>query len=119
MTHSMLNNYDPPKEPLRVKAGRKWKNNELRKRIVEERQQPKLADPNKEPEIAETITNDGRRDGPINRMETKFKKEIRAILEGHTGNNEKYYAAWLYRRKCILLKEKLKRLQVAQQEQGG
>jgi hypothetical protein len=52
-------------------------------------------------------------------METKFKKEIKAMLAGHTEDNEKYYAAWLHRRKCILLKEKLKRLQAAQQVQGG
>jgi hypothetical protein len=33
----MLKDHDPPKEPLRVKAGRKWKNNDLRKRLIEER----------------------------------------------------------------------------------
>ena len=30
----MLKEHDPPKEPARVKAQRKWKNNDLAKRVV-------------------------------------------------------------------------------------
>lgn len=113
---SMLKEYDPPKEPVRVKAERRWKNNDLRKRITEEKQRPKLVDPNKEPEIAEAIINEGRVDGPIKRFETQFLKDIRAMLEGHAKRNLQLYAEMLQRRKLLLLKEKLKRLRAAQHE---
>ena len=32
----MLKEHDPPKEPLRIKAERRWRNNALRKRLTEE-----------------------------------------------------------------------------------
>jgi hypothetical protein len=115
----MLKEHDPPKEPVRVKAERKWKNNALRKHIIEERQKPKLVDPNKEPEPADTITNDGRRDGPVKRLERKFLKDIRAMTEGHARRNIEIYAAMIERRRYILLKEKLRRLKIAQREQGS
>jgi hypothetical protein len=115
----MLKDDGPPNEPLRTKAERKWRNNDLRRRIIEERQKPKAKEPNKEPEIAETIINDGRRDGPIKRFETQFLKDIRAMLDGHAKRNLQLYAEMLQRRKVLLLKEKLKRLRAAQQNQGG
>ena len=83
----MLKEHDPPKEPLRIKAERKWKNNALRKRLIEEKQKPKLVDPNKEPEIAETIINEGRVDGSVKRFENQFLKDIRAMMEGHAERN--------------------------------
>jgi hypothetical protein len=115
----MLKEYDPPKEPLRIKAERKWKNNALRKRLIEERKRPKFVDPNKEPEVAGTIINDGRVDGPVKRFETQFLKDIRAMLEGHTQRNLQLYAEMIERRRYLLLKEKLKRLRAAQQSQGA
>jgi hypothetical protein len=115
----MLKEHDPPKEPARSRAERRWKNNEARRRIKEEKQRPLLVDPNKEPEIAETITNEEKPKGSINRLETKFKKEIRAMLQGHVDKNLAIYAVSLQKRKYLLLKEKLRRLQATQLEQGG
>jgi hypothetical protein len=112
----MLKEHEPPNEPLRTKAERKWRNNDLRRRIIEERQKPKAKDPSKEPEIAETIINEGRVDGPIKRFESRFKKEIRTMLEGHAKRNLELYYAALQHRRVILLREKLKRLRAAQQE---
>jgi hypothetical protein len=116
----MLKEFDPPKERARNKAERKWCNNDVRKRVVEARRKPNLVDPNKEPEIAETVTNDGRRDGPIRRFENRFKKEIRTMMEGHAKQNLTFYLAsrnaLMERRRYLLLKEKLRRLMVAQRE---
>jgi hypothetical protein len=113
----MIKEHDPSKEPVRVKASRKWRNHEIRQKLIEDRQKPKLVDPNKEPEIAETITNYGRRDSSRNRFETKFAREIRAILQGHVEQNQRVYMAFLEHRRRVLLKEKLRRLQVAQHDQ--
>lgn len=115
----MLKDDGPPNEPLRAKAERKWRNNDLRRRIIEERQKPKAKEPSKEPEIAEAIINEGRVDGPIRRFETQFLKDVRAIMEGHGKRNLQPYAEMLQRRKVLLLKEKLKRLRAAQQNEGG
>ena len=112
----MLKEHDPPKEPARVKAERRWTNSDVRKRLKAERAKPKQVDPNKPPEIAETITNVGRRDGPRNRFESKFLRDIRAMMEGHVINNLTIYAALIERRRRKLLAEKLRRLKLAQQE---
>ena len=111
----MLKEYETPKEPLRDVASRKWRNNQIRRRLTEEKQKPKLVDPDKEPEPADVIINDGRVDGPIKRFEDKFKKEIRDMMEGHTRRNLQLYAASIERRRYMLLKEKLRRLRLAQQ----
>jgi hypothetical protein len=110
----MLKDDGPPKEPLRNVAERKWRNNHVRKRIVEERQKPKAKEPSGEPEIAETIINEGRVDGPIKRFESRFKKEIRAMMEGHAKRNLQLYTEMLQRRKVLLLREKLRRLKLAE-----
>jgi hypothetical protein len=89
------------------------------KRVKEEKQRPKLVDPNKEPEIGETIINDGRHDGPVKRFERQFLKEIRAMMKGHAKRNLQLYAEMIERRRYMLLKEKLKRLKLAQQNQRG
>jgi hypothetical protein len=116
---TMLKEHGPPKEPARIKAERKWTNADVRKRLKEEKQKPKLVDPNKPPEIAEVVTNEGRRDGPRNRFESKFKRDIRAMMEGHAEQRLKHYVAAIEHRRYVLLKEKLRRLKLAQQDQGN
>ena len=112
----MLKDDGPPNEPLRAKAERRWRNNALRKRLKEEKQRPKLVDLDKEPEPADLIISDGRVDGPIKRFETQFLKDIRAMMEGHAERNMKLYAASIERRRYLLLREKLRRLKLAQHE---
>jgi hypothetical protein len=107
---------DPPKEPARKRAERKWRNYDLRKRVVAARQKPELVDTNNEPEIADTVTNDGRRDGSIRRFESKFKKDIRAMMEGHKQCVRTFYCASLQHQRRRLLLEKLRRLEAAQLE---
>jgi hypothetical protein len=111
------NNSTP--ETARRRAERKWKNNAVRTKYIEARQKPKLVETDTEPEIADTITNDGRKDGSIKRLETKFAKKIRAMLEGHVDRNLRFYVAYLAQQKRRLLLEKLRRLEAAQQQSEG
>ena len=67
--------------------------------------------------MAETIINDGKVDGPVKRFEAQFLKDIRAMVEGHTQRNLQLYAEMIERRRYLLLKEKLKRLRAAQQNE--
>ena len=115
----MLKEHDPPKEPLRTKVERRWRNNALRKRLIEEKKKPRVVDPDALPEIAETIINDGRVDGPVKRFESQFLRDIRDMLEGHTKRNMQLYAASIERRRYLLLKEKLKRLKMAQKMEAS
>jgi hypothetical protein len=112
----MLKEHDKDKEPAQLKAGRLWRNHAVTKRMIEARQKPKLVDPNKPPDVAEIVTNLGRRDARVTRFENKFRKEIRSMMEGHANFNLKKYVAWLEHRRVILLTEKLRRLKLAQQE---
>ena len=111
----MLKDHDPPKDKASEIATRKWGNNDLRRRIIEAKQRPKLVDPNKGPEIGETFVNVGRVDGPVNRFESKFKREIRAMMEQHKALNLAIYVASIENRRRRLLTEKLRRLKAAQQ----
>jgi hypothetical protein len=57
--------------------------------------------------------------GPVKNLERKFLRDIRAMIEGNATNNLKHYLAFLERRRIKLLKEKLRRLQAAEQASGG
>ena len=112
----MLKNADHPKEPLRSKAARMWKNNDVRKKIVEERQSRNMPDPDADPQVTELIINDGRKSGRITRFENKFKSELRAMMDGHAARNLALYLEYLNARKVILLREKLRRLKAGEYE---
>jgi hypothetical protein len=107
---------DPPKEPLRKVAERKWNNESIRRRIIAEKNRPKPRDVDAPPEPAEVIVNDGRVDNSINRFERRFLKDIRATLHEHQLLNLRLYKVAIEHRRMILLEEKLRRLKVAQQE---
>ena len=105
------------KEKARQRAERKWKNAEVRNKIKERQKKPKLVDPDAPPGVAELIENDGRKDGRVKRFENKFKKDIRAMMEGQKELNLQIYAVMIDRRRRILLAEKLRRLKMALAEQ--
>ena len=90
----MIEEHDPPKEPPSKVAERKWTNADITKRLNEN-------------------LNVG-----VNRFENKFKQEIRKMMEGYVANNRNNYIAWLDTRKRRLLREKLRRLKLAQQGQA-
>jgi hypothetical protein len=112
----MLKEYDRPKETALERATRKWRNNVVSRRIIEAQRTPKVRDVNTELKTVETLTNEGRRHGPINRLESKFKKELKAMLQGHADRNLALYAASLQHRKRRLLLEKLRRLEARQNQ---
>jgi hypothetical protein len=114
----MLKEHEP-KEKARSKAERKWGNAEVRKRVRERQEKPKLVDPDAKPEVAEVISNEGRRDGRVDRFENKFKRDIRTMMSEQSRANLQSYAIWLDKRHRVLLAEKLRRLKLAQQSNGG
>jgi hypothetical protein len=128
----MAKEIDNSKEPARKKAERRWRNHALVKKYkagklpfvavvnpddVDYEKQKVHLPKGHEPKIAETVTNDGRRDGSLRRFESRFIKEIRTMLEGHNQRNLMLYAASLQHQKYLLLKEKLRRLEAAQHEE--
>jgi hypothetical protein len=100
------------KDRASLRAERKWKNADVRKRVKQRQEKPQLIDPNAKPEAGDVITNDGRRDGPVNRFESKFKREIRTMMVQYAEANMAIYAISIERRRRILLKEKLRRLKL-------
>jgi hypothetical protein len=126
---------DSKRETPEQRASRRWRNKELSERFKKAKETGEGAEdfltidgkkphinaevpkPPKDPEIAETIVNVGRRDGRVTRFESRFKKEIRTMMEGHARRNLEFYYAALQHRRVILLKEKLKRLRAAQEPQ--
>ena len=110
----MLKDNDPPKEPAAKVAERKWRNNKLRQQIIEAQQFLPSKATDQRPQPADLIENEGRLHGSMTTLERSFIKHIREMLEGHVDRNLMIYAASLQRRKVILLREKLRRLRLAQ-----
>jgi phage-related protein len=108
----MLKEHEP-KEKARSKAERKWGNADVRKRVKQRQEKPTTVDPDAKPEIAEVISNEGRRDGRVNRFENRFKRDIRKMMDGQARLNLELYAMVLDRRHRKLLAEKLRRLKLA------
>jgi hypothetical protein len=109
---------DPPKEPARRKAERRWRNHDIEKRIKEEKAKPAPTAP-KEVEVGDVINTAKPKAGVITKAQTKFAKEIKEMLEGHTRRNLLACKLSLRLRIHRLKAEKLKRLQAkaAQQTQ--
>jgi hypothetical protein len=114
----MLKDDLPPREPTRNKAERRWRNHAVEKSFKEERSKPVTIAP-KELEVGDVIENKQRLAGSVIRAQTKFAKELRKMLEGHTQRNLLEYKLALQARIHRLKLEKLKRLKarVAQQNQ--
>jgi biotin synthase-related radical SAM superfamily protein len=117
------------------RAARKWRNKELSERFKKAKEtgegeeqflsfngkkphiNAQVPKPPRDPEIAEALVNVGRKSGTITRFENRFKKEIRTMMEGHVRRNVEFYYAALQHRRYKLLKEKLRRLKAAQEQQ--
>jgi hypothetical protein len=100
------------KERARLRAERKWKNADVRKRVKQRQEKPQLVDHKAKPEAGDVITNDGRRDGPVNRFESKFKCDLRTMILGYSEVNMAIHAMSIEHRRRILLREKLRRLKL-------
>jgi hypothetical protein len=115
------------------RASRRWRNKELSERFKRAKETGEGAEdflafdgkkphinaevpkPPKDPGIGEAITNEGRRKGPVRNLERKFLRDIGALMNEPRERILKQYLQSLERRRYLLLKEKLRRLQ-AQQE---
>lgn len=114
----MVKDSDEIKEPAEKIAKRKWRNNDIRKKIMERRNLPKrddLTEKEREAEIAKVVTNEERLGSKVKRFENKFKREIRGMMESKANQNLAIYADYLERRKIKLLREKLKRLRAKEE----
>lgn len=114
-----MKEHDPIKERAERIAARKWRNNDIRQKILAERNLPKRGDPSekeREAEIAKVITNEERKGSKVKRFESKFKRELREMMEGQQKLRLQIYLIRLEHRRRILLKEKLKRLKAAEAE---
>jgi hypothetical protein len=111
---------DSRKEPAKKRAERKWRNHDVEKRFKEEKKKV-LAAPKEPKELEPADVIEGKKDGrgSLVRAQTKFAKDIRAMLEGHTNRNRVLYVLSLEAKRKRLLAEKLRRLQLAQQNQEG
>lgn len=111
-----MKEHDQIKEPAEKIAGRKWRNNGIRQKMMEERNKPKRGDPGEsEAEIAKVIRNEERRGSKVKRFENKFKRDIRQIMNEKANANLAIYAEFLRRRKIVLLREKLRRLKLQEE----
>jgi hypothetical protein len=114
----MLKDLEKSRESARVKAERKWTNTELVNELRQEKAIPKRRDPNAPPKVTDVVKNEGKLDGRVKRFENKFKKHMRTMMEAQKEFNLKIYAVRLEHRRRILLREKLRRLKLAQPGNG-
>jgi hypothetical protein len=115
---------DTPKEPSRVKAERKWSNNfvqnEFKKIQKEEAERAAKEAEDEPPAIASIIENEkvDRRQGVI-RAQTKFAKDIRLMMEGHSQRNIVLYKLSVLMKLKRLKFAKLKLLEAMVAQQGA
>jgi predicted outer membrane protein len=114
----MLKEHDGPNEPAEKRAERKWKNNQLRQKIIASKvKAPVVVDPNAPPEVATVIVNKAkRRPGGFER---KFLKYIREMMEGHKERNVMIQRYLIYQEKRKILLELIRRREVRIAEREG
>ena len=117
----MLKDIDDIRKSARVRATRRWKNNQVTKNFKaaqkeaaeEAAKEPKPIEP---ADVIETnkLTAEG-----TTLFERKFLKDLRAMLEGHQNQNIARYviSIQIKRRKCLM--EKLRRLKAADAQRGA
>lgn len=131
---------DCPKEPAAKRATRMWRNKEISERFKKMKATGENAEQfpfgdgkkyfsteipkppkNEPPQPVEIIENDAQLKGPIRNFENRFKREIKAMLEGHKERNVMFYAAMIQHQRRRLMLEKIKRLEasIAQREGGS
>jgi hypothetical protein len=106
----MLEELDGPKEPAEKRATRKWKNNELRQKIIASKAAPVVVDPKAPPEVGSVLVNKAkRRPGGFER---KFIKELREMLDERKREHLEMIRASLAHQRRRLMLEKLRRLEL-------
>jgi hypothetical protein len=117
----MLKDSDDVRKSAKEKASRLWGNHDVSRRF-KETQRKAAEDAGNEPkaiEPADVIEQEKLIAGETTKLERKFLKEIRALLNEHVEQNTIRYLAYLDHRKKRLLAEKLKRLRAIEAQQQG
>jgi hypothetical protein len=110
--------HDRPREPAEKRAERKWKNNQLRQKIIASKvPAPVVVDPNEPPEVASVIKNDKKPRARV--FERKFLKDIRAMMEEHKERNIVVQRYLIYQEKRKILLELIRRREVSIAEREG
>jgi len=89
----MIKDIEDIRKSARERATRRWNNYRVERefKAAKKELEAKSTEP-KEPQIADAIINEGVRRGSITRAQTKFLRDIRAMMEGHAQRNLLRYA---------------------------
>jgi hypothetical protein len=104
---------DPRKGSAKERATRRWRNYDVERRFKEEAKKPPPRPSISKLEIADTIENekiDHR--GSLLRAQTKFAKDLKVMMEGHSKRNLALYVLSIRAQRYRLVKEKLRRLEL-------
>jgi hypothetical protein len=106
---------DHVRKPARERAARHWKNSQVERNFKKAKKDALdgAAKNHKQPELAEVLEPE-----KIVKVtfESKFLKDIKAMLDEHKKRNELVYLKWIYVRRKRLLVEKLRRLEAREAE---
>jgi hypothetical protein len=115
----MLKHFDDIRKSAKERAQRRWQNYATERAFKAARQEAanKPAEP-KPIEPADVIEQDRLIKEGATKFESKFIKEIRAMLDEHKGRNLALYALSIKARRYRLLKEKLTRLELREAQRA-
>jgi hypothetical protein len=113
----MLKHIDDIRKSARERAKRRWHNHAVEKsfKAAQKEATESAAKEPKPIELSDTIINEGLRSGSLIRAQTKFAKDIKEMMEGHGEKALALYRYSLEHKRRMLLKEKLRRLLLAQE----
>jgi hypothetical protein len=108
----MLKDIEDIRKSARVRAERRWQNHAVERAFKAARQEKLGGAPTEpeDPKIAEVIKNEQLKKGAIYKAETRFARDIREMLEGHTHRNLVEYKRALQAKIHRLKLEKYRRL---------
>jgi hypothetical protein len=107
----MLKDLNEPREPAKKRAERRWRNHDVATKYKAKKVEAKAA--SSKPEEPLLIETERPKADTVTRVENKFKKDIRAMLNQHKEMNVKVYAAIIRAQKRRLLLEKIRRLEAS------
>ena len=114
-----MKHIEHPAKTARELAKRRWNNNAVKKAFLAKKKEAADGAANEPPQPADVLEQERVIAEGTTKFESMFIKTIREMLKGHTHSNEVLYMAHLRHRRRQLLKEKLRRLLVAQQQGQG
>lgn len=110
--NDMLKHIDDIRKSAKERAQRRWKNYQVEKNFKTAKQQATGAEQQpKQLQPSDVIEGQQDRRGAVTRAQTKFAKDIREMMEGHSRRAIALYALSLEAKRRRLLTEKLRRLQ--------